>query len=136
MGPELGNPAVFRAMLDTMLSLVDPRSRRDTPGRGAVHLEADGHQLPEPARGAPAAAGAARPGARGGAGVIFKAEAIVAPEQLVQYLGGHDRYRPECDLAYHNQLMVMLWSSLAARDGRLATTALPGCDRRRARPTG
>ncbi|HEY9376772.1 MAG TPA: alpha-amylase family protein, partial [Jiangellaceae bacterium] len=55
---------------------------------------------------------------------IFKAEAIVAPEHLVPYLGGHDRYRPECELAYHNQLMVMLWSSLAAKDARLATQSL------------
>src|SRR3712207_8804062 len=51
--------------------------------------------------------------------VVFKAEAIVAPDDLVPYLGGHDRYRPECELAYHNQLMVMLWSSLATRDARL-----------------
>jgi amylosucrase len=56
--------------------------------------------------------------------VVFKAEAIVPPEQLVQYLGAHDVYRRECDLAYNNQLMVMLWSSLAARDARLATHAL------------
>ncbi|HBW18189.1 MAG TPA: hypothetical protein DEH11_03870 [Actinobacteria bacterium] len=39
-----------------------------------------------------------------------------APDILVQYLGGHDRYRPECDLAYDNQFMVMLWSTLASRD--------------------
>jgi amylosucrase len=56
--------------------------------------------------------------------VVFKAEAIVAPEDLVPYLGGHDRYRPECELAYHNQLMVMLWSSLATQDARLARHAL------------
>lgn len=62
-------------------------------------------------------------------GVIFKAEAIVAPDELVPYLGGHDRYRPECELAYHNQLMVMLWSSLATGDARLATRSL-----RRMRP--
>ena len=62
-------------------------------------------------------------------GVVFKAEAIVAPDELVPYLGGHDRYRPECELAYHNQLMVMLWSSLATGDARLATHAL-----RRMRP--
>jgi amylosucrase len=62
-------------------------------------------------------------------GVIFKAEAIVSPEDLVPYLGGHDRYRPECELAYHNQLMVMLWSSLATGDARLASSAL-----RRMRP--
>jgi amylosucrase len=56
--------------------------------------------------------------------VIFKAEAIVAPDDLVPYLGGHERYRPECELAYHNQLMVMLWSSLATQDARLATQSL------------
>src|SRR3712207_2543401 len=56
--------------------------------------------------------------------VVFKAEAIVAPDDLVPYLGGHDRYRPECELAYHNQLMVMLWSSLATRDATLAAQAL------------
>jgi amylosucrase len=55
---------------------------------------------------------------------IFKAEAIVSPEELVPYLGGHPRYRPECELAYHNQLMVMLWSSLATKDARLAVQAL------------
>jgi amylosucrase len=57
-------------------------------------------------------------------GVVFKAEAIVSPEDLVPYLGGHDRYRPECELAYHNQLMVMLWSSLATGDATLAAHAL------------
>jgi amylosucrase len=61
--------------------------------------------------------------------VIFKAEAIVAPDDLVPYLGGHDRYRPECELAYHNQLMVMLWSSLATKDARLMAQSL-----RRMRP--
>jgi amylosucrase len=56
--------------------------------------------------------------------VLFKAEAIVPPGQLVQYLGAHDTQRPECDLADHNQLMVVLWSSVATRDARLATHAL------------
>jgi amylosucrase len=55
---------------------------------------------------------------------VFKAEAIVSPEDLVPYLGGHGRYRPECELAYHNQLMVMLWSSLATKDARLAVQSL------------
>ncbi|MGZ4667686.1 MAG: alpha-amylase family protein [Blastococcus sp.] len=57
-------------------------------------------------------------------GVVFKAEAIVAPDDLVPYLGGHDRYRPECELAYHNQLMVLGWSSLATGDAGLARAAL------------
>ncbi|MGY1593956.1 alpha-amylase family protein [Geodermatophilus sp. SYSU D00708] len=57
-------------------------------------------------------------------GVVFKAEAIVSPDDLVPYLGGHDRFRPECELAYHNSLMVLLWSSLATQDVRLARAAL------------
>ncbi|MGZ4646020.1 MAG: alpha-amylase family protein [Blastococcus sp.] len=57
-------------------------------------------------------------------GVVFKAEAIVAPDDLVPYLGGHDQYRPECELAYHNQLMVLGWSSLATGDAGLARAAL------------
>ena len=40
------------------------------------------------------------------------------------YLGGHDRFRPECELAYHNQLMVMLWSSLATKEARLMAQSL------------
>jgi amylosucrase len=56
--------------------------------------------------------------------VLCKAEAIVPPDELVQYLGAHDVRRRECDLAYHNQLMVMLWSSVATRDAGLATHAL------------
>ncbi|SDY86297.1 amylosucrase [Modestobacter sp. DSM 44400] len=56
--------------------------------------------------------------------VVFKAEAIVSPEDLVPYLGAHERERPECELAYHNQLMVLLWSSLATEGARLATAAL------------
>jgi amylosucrase len=118
------NPDVFRVMLDTLLSLVNR-------GVDVVRLDAvpftwkrmgtncqnqpEAHVLLQMLR---ALVRVAAPG------VVFKAEAIVAPEELVQYLGAHDRYRPECDLAYHNQLMVRLWSSLAARDGQLATAAL------------
>ncbi len=60
---------------------------------------------------------------------VFLAEAIVAPDDLVAYLGAHTRdgrprFRPECELAYHNQLMVLLWSSLATADALLARRAL------------
>jgi amylosucrase len=57
-------------------------------------------------------------------GVVFKAEAIVAPDDLVRYLGAHERERPECELAYHNQLMVLLWSCLATGDVALARQSL------------
>src|SRR3712207_1291976 len=56
--------------------------------------------------------------------LVFKAEAIVGPPQLVPYLGIGRYAGKVSDLAYHNSLMVQVWSSLAARDGRLATEAL------------
>jgi len=125
------NPAVFRAMLGTMLALANR-------GIDVLRLDAapflwkrmgtdcqnqpEAHQIVQAFR---ALTRLAVPG------LVLKAEAIVSPEMLVQYLGGHDRFRPECDLAYDNQLMVMLWSALATRDVRLAEAAL---SRRRPAP--
>jgi amylosucrase len=56
--------------------------------------------------------------------VAFKAEAIVAPEDLIAYLGTNEHYGKVSELAYHNTLMVQVWSSLASRDTRLFTQAL------------
>ncbi|HEX4726656.1 MAG TPA: alpha-amylase family protein [Jatrophihabitans sp.] len=56
--------------------------------------------------------------------VSFKAEAIVGPSELVNYLGQGARYGKVSDLAYHNSLMVQIWSMLAAQDVRLAVRAL------------
>jgi amylosucrase len=57
-------------------------------------------------------------------GVAFKAEAIVSPRQLVAYLGAGKHEGKECDLAYHNVLMVLLWSALASRRVTLMTHTL------------
>ncbi len=46
-------------------------------------------------------------------GVIFKAEAIVPPDALAQYLGVKSTVEKQCELAYNNQRMVLLWSALA-----------------------
>lgn len=56
--------------------------------------------------------------------IIFKAEAIVAPQDLIFYLGRDRHFGKVSDLAYHNSLMVQIWSSLASRDTRLMTGAL------------
>jgi amylosucrase len=56
--------------------------------------------------------------------VIFKAEAIVSPNDLIAYLGQREHYGKVSDTAYHNSLMVQIWSSLASRDTRLMTHAL------------
>ncbi|GMA40130.1 amylosucrase [Mobilicoccus caccae] len=56
--------------------------------------------------------------------VAFKAEAIVAPHELLAYLG-EGRYTGKVsDLAYHNTLMVQIWSMLATGDTRLTERAL------------
>jgi amylosucrase len=55
---------------------------------------------------------------------IFKAEAIVSPSRLVHYLGQGAHHGKVSELAYHNTLMVQIWSMLAARDVRLAVHAL------------
>ena len=56
--------------------------------------------------------------------MVFKAEAIVAPEILPAYLGTGAHAGKVCDLAYHNSLMVQLWSCLASREATLARHAL------------
>ncbi len=56
--------------------------------------------------------------------VLLKAEAIVSPDDLVHYLGRGHHHGKVSDLAYHNTLMVHIWSMLATRDVRLAVRAL------------
>ena len=56
--------------------------------------------------------------------VVLKAEAIVAPDDLVQYLGQGRHFGRLSELAYHNTLMVQIWSMLATRDVRLSVRAL------------
>lgn len=58
--------------------------------------------------------------------VAFKAEAIVGPDDLVAYLGTGVHYGQVSDMAYHNSLMVQLWSALAARHTGLMEVALAG----------
>jgi amylosucrase len=56
--------------------------------------------------------------------VLFKAEAIVGPADLPSYLGTGLHTGKVSDLAYHNSLMVQVWSMLASGETRLASTAL------------
>ena len=64
-------------------------------------------------------------------GVAFKAEAIVSPRELVRYLGAGRHEGKECDLAYHNVLMVLGWSALAS--GATSRCSRTRC--RRCRPS-
>jgi amylosucrase len=56
--------------------------------------------------------------------VLFKAEAIVGPQDLLAYLGTGRHHGKLSDLAYHNSLMVQIWSMLATKDARLGAHAL------------
>jgi amylosucrase len=122
---DFRNPDVFAAMLETMLFLAN---------RGVECLRLDAvpfmwkelgtscenrpevHLLLQAFR---AFVGMAAPA------TIFKAEAIVAPWELTKYLGADaGRHADECQIAYNNQLMVVLWSALAERHAALATVSL------------
>ncbi|GAB3715494.1 alpha-amylase family protein [Mariniluteicoccus flavus] len=57
-------------------------------------------------------------------GVLLLAEAIVAPEKLVPYLGTGPGTNKECELAYHNVFMVTLWSALAEQSAKLMSSVI------------
>jgi amylosucrase len=118
------NPRVFEAMFDVMLNLA-------AHGVDVLRLDAvpfmwkrlgtdcenqpEVHAMTTAWRALMAIAAPA---------MLFKSEAIVPPEDLRSYLGVGDPERHEADLAYNNQLMVLLWSSLATREARLMSNAL------------
>ena len=51
--------------------------------------------------------------------VIHLEEAIVAPAEMLPYLGRGKHDGREGNLAYHNSLMVQFWGALATRDARM-----------------
>ena len=125
------NPAVLEAMLGTMLGLANRGVdilRLDAAPFLWKRLGTTCMDLPEAHLVMQALRAFTRIAAPG---LLLKAEAMLAPDLLGKYLGDHDPYRPECDLAYDNQVMVLLWSSMATQDGRLAAQAL---SRRRPAP--
>ena len=48
----------------------------------------------------------------------------MGPNDLVHYLGRGEHHGRVSDLAYHNTLMVQIWSMLASGDTRLGAHAL------------
>ena len=121
---DYSNPEVFRAMAEAMLGLaaagVDVLrldavpflwKRKGTNSQNQPEV----HQLLQAFRAAMRIAAPA---------VAFKAEAIVSPRDLVGYLGAGRHEGKECDLAYHNVLMVLGWSALASGRVALLTNAL------------
>ena len=52
-------------------------------------------------------------------GVLFKSEAIVAPEEVIRYV-----HPNECQLSYNPLLMALLWEALATREVKLLDHSL------------
>jgi len=118
------NPAVFSEMLDTILFLANRGVeviRLDAVAFMWKRLGTDSQNQPE----AHAILQAWRALSRIAApATLLLAEAIVPPDKLVPYFGRGAATNKECDLAYHNVFMVLLWSGLAERNARLMTYAL------------
>jgi amylosucrase len=123
---DYANPEVFRAMAEVVLGLAEvgvdvlrldavpflwKRKGTDCQNQPEVH------QLLQALRAVGRIAAPA---------VAFKAEAIVSPAQLVTYLGTGRHEGKECDLAYNNVLMALLWSALASGRVALMTHVLDG----------
>ncbi len=118
------NPAVFAEMLQVLLYLANQGVevlRLDAVAFMWKRLGSDSENQPE----AHAILQAFRALSRMATpGLLLKAEAIVSPPQLVPYLGRGQATNKECEIAYHNVFMVMLWSSLAEGKVALMTQAL------------
>jgi len=117
------NPAVFREMLETMFFLVDQGVdilRLDAVPFLWKRMGTNCQNQPEVFLLIQAFRALLRVVAPG---VILKAEAIVPPDALLQYIGVKTTVGKQCELAYNNQLMVNLWSGLATRKASLAIQA-------------
>ena len=52
-------------------------------------------------------------------GVLFIAEAIVAPTEIAKYFGEDAIYSKECEIAYNASLMALLWDAVATKNANL-----------------
>ena len=52
-------------------------------------------------------------------GVLFIAEAIVAPVEIIKYFGEDAIIAKECEIAYNATLMALLWEAVATKNAKL-----------------
>ena len=52
-------------------------------------------------------------------GVLFIAEAIVAPVEVIKYFGEDAIMAKECEIAYNATLMALLWDGIATKNAKL-----------------
>ncbi len=122
------NPAVFRAMAGEMLFLANlgiDILRMDAVAFIWKQLGTGCENLPEAHKLLQAFNAVCRIAAPG---LTFKSEAIVHPDEVVQYID-----QQECQLSYNPLQMALIWNSLATRDVRLLSQAL---ERRHNLPAG
>jgi len=113
------NPAVFQAMLAEMLFIANTGIdilRFDAVAFIWKRMGTNCENLPEAHLLIQAFNAAARMAAPG---LLFKSEAIVHPDEVVQYVS-----RGECQLSYNPTLMALCWESLATRDTKLLVRSL------------
>ena len=119
------NPAVLVRVRRDLLDLANLGVEVLRLDAIAVPLEAARHQLPEPARGARVAqALRARGPDRRARRWCSRPRRSSGPTTWCPTSAGTRTTGRSSDLAYHNQLMVQLWSMLAARDVGLPVQAL------------
>lgn len=118
------NPDVFIELLDIILYLANQGAdclRLDAIAFIWKKLGTDSQNQPEVHELTQALRAAAHIAAPA---LILKAEAIVGPNQLVKYLGQGKHAGKVSEIAYHNSLMVQIWSAFASQDARLMEVAL------------
>ncbi|NUN66514.1 alpha-amylase [Pseudanabaena biceps] len=57
-------------------------------------------------------------------GVLFIAEAIVAPVEVIKYFGEDAIVAKECEIAYNATLMALLWDSVATKNTKLLSQGI------------
>ena len=113
------NPAVFNAMAGEMLAIANLGAevlRMDAVAFIWKRLGTSCENLPEAHRLIRAFNAMARIAAPG---LLFKSEAIVHPDDVVQYISPG-----ECQISYNPLQMALLWNSLATREVNLLQQAL------------
>jgi len=57
-------------------------------------------------------------------GVLFIAEAIVAPNEVTKYFGEDAIVAKECEIAYNATFMALLWDAVATKNAKLLTQGI------------
>jgi amylosucrase len=113
------NPAVFNSMAGEMLQLANRGAeilRLDALAFVWKEMGTDCENRPEAHLLIQAFNTIARIAAPA---LLFKSEAIVHPDRVIEYIGEH-----ECQLSYNPLLMALLWETLATREVRLLALSM------------